>query len=77
MSFQTGTLESVDTACAQDIAHLSSYHGHQLFVKPGCPIKVTKDCFTWAGCVQLCHADSETMDRDIDRWVGFEARIHE
>jgi hypothetical protein len=67
MSFKAGTLASVGTTCAQEIANLPSYNGHQLFVKPGSAIKATKDCFTWAGCVQLCHDEAEVMDRDIIR----------
>ena len=48
---------------------MASYTGHQWYVKPGDDVSPTTDCFTFGGCVQLGHEDTEVLQRDYNRSV--------
>jgi len=67
ISRHDGVLQSYSPANVDEIKSSGSYRGHQVFRDPGEQIKPTVNCFTWAGCVKLANADSDSLEADYAR----------
>lgn len=67
VTYEDGILNGYNEAHLQEILNMSSYRGHQFFVKPGGKVRRTQNCFTWGGCVKLVNADEEQLKRDYYR----------
>lgn len=67
VSYKAGTLRKINEGALAEIMALSSYRGHQFFVKPGQKVKKTLNYFTFPGCITLCNEDEETLNNDFKR----------
>jgi hypothetical protein len=64
-----GTLKAIDEDTLKEIMSMESYRSHQIFKQVGEPIKKTMNCFSWAGCVNLCNKNEAALNRDYRRYV--------
>jgi biotin carboxylase len=62
ISYVAGTLKGVEST--DRIQELQSYRAMDLWVETGKEVHITKNCFTWGGCVKMCHEQEEQMDKD-------------
>ena len=64
---EEGKLVEIKNDILTELISSQSYRGHQFFVDIGEQLRKTRDCFTWAGYVKLCHTDEEQIQRDYAR----------
>jgi hypothetical protein len=64
---EKGILKELNQLAVNEILGLSSYIGHQWYVKPGEVISPTIDSFTFGGCIQLANEDPAVLHRDYTR----------
>lgn len=62
-----------DEANIAEIMSMSSYRGHEMFIKPGSFISKTRNIFTWVGLLRIVNEDHEALQRDWDR---LDSKLH-
>jgi len=63
----SGTLAEVNINLVEEIRQMKSFVSMEIFLKPGCDVKPTINCFTFGGVVVLINPDEEQLVADYQR----------